>query len=105
MEVAASPADTTPPGPPRDLVAVPAPGAVTLAWRPNPEPDVALYAVYRASGPGDFTRVGSAVGGSTTYTDRDVRPGATYRYAVTALDRARRANESSRSSEATATVP
>jgi hypothetical protein len=104
-EVAASPADTTPPGAPRDLVAVPSPGAVTLAWRPNPEPDVALYAVYRAAGPGDFARVGSAVGGSTTYADRDVRPGATYRYAVTALDRARRANESPRSNEATATVP
>ncbi len=104
-EVAAAPADTTAPSAPQDLVAVPSPGAVTLAWRPNPEPDVALYVVYRAAGPGEPTRVGTAVGGATTYTDRDVRPGATYRYAVSALDRARRPNESPRSSEAAATVP
>ena len=31
------------------------------------------------------------------YTDRDVKAGTTYRYAVTALDRARRPNESPRS--------
>jgi hypothetical protein len=101
----AAPADTTAPSAPRDLVAVPSPGAITLAWKASPEPDVALYAVYRASGPGAPVRVGAAVGGSTTYTDRDVRPGAAYRYAVTALDRARRPNESAPSNEATATAP
>ena len=103
--VAATPVDTTPPSPPRDLVAVPSPGAITLAWKASPEPDVALYAVYRAAGTGAFLRVGTAVGGATTYTDRDVRGGVTYRYAVTALDRARRANESARSGEAAATLP
>jgi hypothetical protein len=34
-----------------------------------------------------------------------VRPGATYRYAVTALDRARRPNESARSNEISVRVP
>jgi predicted small lipoprotein YifL len=103
--VAAAPADTTAPSAPRDLVAVASPGAITLAWKPSPEPDVALYAVYRAAGPGESVRIGAAVGGSTTYTDRDVRPGVPYRYAVTALDRARRPNQSARSNEAAATAP
>jgi predicted small lipoprotein YifL len=103
--VAVTPVDTTPPTAPRGLVAVPSPGGVALAWTASPEPDVALYAVYRAAGGGELRRVGAAVGGATTYTDRDVQPGVAYRYAVTALDRARRPNESPRSDEATATVP
>jgi fibronectin type 3 domain-containing protein len=103
--LAATPVDTTPPSPPGNLVAVPSPGAVRLAWNPSPEEDVALYAVYRAVGAGDFVRIATLGAVSTVYTDRDVRPGATYRYAVTALDRARRANESARSNEARVTLP
>jgi hypothetical protein len=40
----------------------------------------------------------------TTFIDRDVATG-TYRYFVTAVDRASRANESRRSVEIAATVP
>jgi hypothetical protein len=103
--VTATPIDTTPPTPPADLVAVPSPGAVRLAWRPSPEPDVALYAIYRAAGDDAFARVGTTGGGITTFVDRDVQRGVAYRYAVTALDRARAANESGRSNEARATAP
>ena len=103
--VAVTPVDTTPPSPPPQLIAIPAAGSVRLAWNPSPEEDVALYAVYRAEGNTAFIRVGTAQVSSTTYTDRDVQPGRTYRYAVTALDRARQANESARSNTVTVTVP
>lgn len=95
--VAVAPADTTPPGAPTGLVAVPSSGAVRLAWNPSPEADVAAYAVYRAADSGELMRVATALTPATVYTDRDVRPGVTYRYAVTAIDRARKPNESARS--------
>jgi fibronectin type 3 domain-containing protein len=99
------PVDTTPPRPPTDLTAVPSVGSVRLAWRASLEEDVALYAVYRATGAGEFTRIGTALAGTTTFVDRDVRPGISYRYAVTALDRARKPNESGRSAEVSVTAP
>ena len=97
--VSATPVDTTPPTPPAELVAIPTAGSVRLAWRPSPEPDVALYGVYRAVGEGAFVRVGTTAATNTVFIDRDITAGTTYRYAVTALDRARRANESGRSNE------
>jgi fibronectin type 3 domain-containing protein len=103
--VTAMPVDTTPPRPPTDLTAVPSVGSVRLAWRASLEEDVALYAVYRATGAGEFTRIGTALAGTTTFVDRDVRPGISYRYAVTALDRARKPNESGRSAEVSVTAP
>ena len=98
-------ADTTPPAAPANLLAVPSPGAVRLAWNPSGSPDVALYAIYRAGEAGDFMRIATTMAVATVYLDRDVRPGATYRYAVTALDRARRPNESARSNEISVRVP
>ena len=95
--VAVAPTDTTPPPAPAGLVAVPSGGAIRLAWNPSPEADVAAYAVYRAAEAGDFVRIATTVPPATVYTDRDVRPGTTYRYAVTAIDRARKPNESARS--------
>ena len=103
--VAATPVDTTPPSPPTRLIAIPAAGSVRLAWNPSPEEDVALYAVYRAEGVGAFTRIGTTQAITTVYTDRDVQSGRTYRYAVTALDRARQPNESARSNEVSVTAP
>ena len=95
--VAAAPARTTPPAAPTGLVAVPSSGAVRLAWNPSPEADVAAYAVYRAGESGELLRIATTLPPGTVYTDRDVPPGATYRYAVTAIDRARKPNESARS--------
>ena len=102
--VAASPVDSTPPGPPTDVVAVPSQATVRLVWRASPEPDVARYLVYRGREGGPLERVGSAVPPATTFTDRDV-PAGRWRYAVSAQDRSSRANESSRSAEVTVTVP
>jgi predicted small lipoprotein YifL len=102
--VAATPALTTPPEAPRDLVAIVSAGAVRLAWRESSEPNVAQYAVYRAMGTGNLIRIGTVLVGITTFVDRDVRPGTIYRYAVTAIDNARHPNESARSSEVTVTA-
>lgn len=103
--VAATPMDTTPPSAPTRLIGIPASGSVRLAWNASPEEDVALYAMYRAEGAGAFLRVATTQRITTVYTDRDVQSGRTYRYAVTALDRARQANESARSNEVSVTVP
>jgi predicted small lipoprotein YifL len=98
-------ADTTPPAAPANLLAVPTAGTVRLAWNPSGSPDVAVYAIYRAGQTGDFVRIATTMAIATVYVDRDVRPGTTYRYAVTALDRARRPNESPRSNEISVRVP
>lgn len=104
--VAATPMDLTPPSPPTNLVAVPSETAVRLAWNPSPEEDVAGYVVYRAAPPGaDFVRLTPIPTSQTTYTDRSVERGRTYSYVVTAVDRSPRANESARSTPASATVP
>jgi fibronectin type 3 domain-containing protein len=103
--VLASPADTTPPAPPAALLAVPSAGAVRLAWNPSGAPDVAAYAVYRGGETGELVRIATVLPATTVYLDQDVRSGATYRYAVTALDRARRPNESPRSNIVSARVP
>ena len=103
--VAATPRNTTPPGPPGDLVAVPFPGTVRLAWSPSPESTVALYAVYRTAPTGAFVRIGTTASGNTTFTDRTAQSGMTYRYAVTAIDNARQPNESARSVDVTVAVP
>jgi fibronectin type 3 domain-containing protein len=103
--VAVTPVDMTPPGPPANLVVIPSATAVRLSWRSSPDADVAVYAVYRATGTGGFMRIGTTAAITTVFIDRDVTQGTRYRYAVTALDRARTPNESARSNEVTVVVP
>jgi fibronectin type 3 domain-containing protein len=68
--------------------------------------DVAGYRVYRSTTAGrGHTPLTQSPQGATTYVDADVRPGQTYFYVVTAVDRARRANESVPSPEAAVTLP
>lgn len=103
---AATPEDRTPPAQPRGLVAVVAGATVRLAWDAVGDPDVAGYHVYRSTTPGrDHGRLTSAPQGPTTYVDDQVRPGQTYHYVVTAVDRSRRANESVPSPEVSARLP
>jgi fibronectin type 3 domain-containing protein len=75
-----------------------------LAWNPSPEEDVALYAIYRAVGDGELIRIGATQTPTTVFVDRDVSVGTRYRYAVTAIDRARNPNESPRSNVVTVTA-
>ena len=102
--VAATPGRTTPPAPPASLVGVPSAGSVRLSWAASPDPNVAGYVIYRGGPTGDLARIGSTRAPATTFTDRDLAPGA-YRYAVTAQDATARANESARSNEVTVTLP
>ena len=103
--VAVTPIETRPPTPPSNLVAIPSAGTIRLAWSSSPSAGVATYAVYRAGGTGALVRIGTTTSGNTTFIDREVQPGATYRYAVSAIDNARKPNESLRSSEVTITLP
>jgi fibronectin type 3 domain-containing protein len=102
--VEATPRDVTPPSAPANLIGIASEGTVRLSWSPSPEADVVGYIVYRAPEGGAFERIGSTTTPSTTFVDRAVTRG-TYRYAVTAHDRAARPNESPRSNEARVTVP
>jgi fibronectin type 3 domain-containing protein len=87
-------------------VAVLAGSTVRLAWQAVPDPDVLGYVVYRSTTAGrGHARLVTAPQGATTYVDTDVRPGQTYFYVVTAVDRAKRANESVPSQEVSATLP
>lgn len=106
LVVAAKPEDTTPPAAPRNLVAVPVPGGVRLAWEPSPEADVAGYLVHRSTVPGrGYAPLFRNPQPGTTYVDSSVRRGETYFYVVTAVDRSPRANESVPSAEVRVTVP
>jgi hypothetical protein len=103
---AATPEDRTPPAQPRGLVAVVAGPTVRLAWQAVPDADVAGYLVYRSGTAGrGHAKLTLSPQGGTTYVDTDVRPGQTYFYVVTAVDRAKQPNESVPSPEASATVP
>ena len=105
-EVAATPRDLVPPAPPRGLVAVPGAGAVALAWDANAEADLLGYVVYRREPPHLVpVRLTETPIGRTTFTDGTIRPGATYLYAVTAVDRSTRRNESAPSEEIGVTLP
>jgi fibronectin type 3 domain-containing protein len=102
----ATPEDATPPAQPRGLVAVLAGATVRLAWQAVPDPDVAGYIIYRSTTAGrGHVRLTGTPQASTTYVDADVQPGQTYFYVVTAVDRAKRANESVPSPEVSATLP
>lgn len=102
----ATPEDRTPPAQPRGLVAVAAGATVRLVWQAVEDPDLAGYHIYRSTSPGrGYEKLTPAAQQPTTYVDTQVRRGQTYYYVVTAVDRARAANESVPSPEANATVP
>jgi hypothetical protein len=77
---------------------------VALDWSDNAEQDLAGYRVYRgdASG-GPYAQVGPVLVTSSGYTDADLVQGRTYYYVVSAVDAG--GYESSRSGEASATIP
>jgi len=105
-EVAVTPEDLTAPAPPSGLSAIPSEGGVALAWSPNTEADLQGYLVYRREPEGVTpTRLTPSPILTTTLTDRTARPGATYLYSVTAVDRSPRHNESAPSPEVEVRLP
>jgi hypothetical protein len=77
------PADTTAPSAPTGLAATgPTTSSVPLSWTPNPMAEgVTGYDVFR-----NGTKIGSASGITTTFTDSGVTAGTTYQYAIDAHD-------------------
>ncbi|GKS58349.1 hypothetical protein YTPLAS18_18760 [Nitrospira sp.] len=84
-----------------DPVTRPTTKAVTLAWDPNPETDIAGYKVYVGTKSGRYGPPIS-LGNVTTYTFANLEPGSTYYFVVTAYDKS--GNESSPSSEVSTTL-
>jgi hypothetical protein len=81
------PVDDFPPDAPTRLSAVSSEGAITLVWEPNAEPDVAGYLVLRGeAGDATLAPVTDTVVTEARFTDRTVRPGVRYVYAVQAID-------------------
>lgn len=102
-EVSATPKDMTPPDKPTGLTVVPGVGRAFLTWNENKERDLAGYRVYRSTRTGkDYERLTDTVLTRTTFSDETAKPGATYYYRITAVDRAD--NESTGSEEKKADV-
>jgi fibronectin type 3 domain-containing protein len=99
--------DTTAPAAPTGLTATVTDGHVALHWSASPDADVAGYLVFRG-GTTPVATDGTALSGATPvtgvdYTDPGVAAGATYFYAVVAVDAA--GNRSPASAEAVAELP
>ena len=88
---------------PKGLVALAEAGRVRLVWEASDAPDLAGYRISRR-GPDtqEFVPLTAEPITATEYADRDLAPGATYSYRVTAVDRL--GNESRPSDAATATA-
>jgi hypothetical protein len=99
--------DVYPPGLPTGLQAVySGPGQVPfidLLWAPVIDSDLAGYYVYRRAESGQPARINSELLKTPAFRDSNVEAGKTYWYSVSAVDS--RGNESSRSEEASESVP
>jgi hypothetical protein len=92
--------DTVPPAQVRAVLGLAGSRVVVLSWPSSPEPDAAGYNVYRGTG-GETLRLAASNLTSARFIDEGLTDETTYRYAVTALDRA--GNEGPRSEVASFT--
>jgi predicted small lipoprotein YifL len=89
------PKDVFPPATPKGLAAVAAPDGVQLVWDANTEPDLAGYIVLRAGSPDETLQPLTPLPiRDTVYRDTAVTAGASYWYAIVAVDSASPANSS-----------
>lgn len=95
--VSLTPKDTFAPGVPTGLTPVPGTRSVELLWDRNTEKDLAGYRVYR-----DGVRLSEMIP-SPAYSDKAITPGKTYRYQVSAVDKA--GNESALSQPVESVIP
>jgi hypothetical protein len=87
-EKCVTPKDTFPPAVPGNLNAVSPPGSIQLTWDANTEPDLAGYKVLRADAPGDTLRpLTPELIRDASFSDPNIKPGASYEYAIVAVDR------------------
>ena len=99
--VSITPKDIFPPPAPTGLTAAIGVGTIELAWERSVAPDLKTYVIYRAEGGGPMQKLAEA--DSPVYTDRAIKSGTTYRYAVSAVDQ--KNNESDKSATAEALAP
>ena len=99
-----TPVDRFAPAVPAGLTAVTGLGSIELSWDRPAETDLAGFRVYRAAGSGELTLVSPAVPfAAANFSDRAVKPGAAYRYAVASVDQ--NGNESARTPPVEITAP
>ena len=99
-DIPVTPTDLTPPSSPGAVTAISLKEGMELQWLRNKEPDLLGYYVYRRKlGEGEFTRLNSDPVDKTVFLDKDVTLGQEYDYAVSAVDKSPRKNESPRSEE------
>ncbi len=97
-----------PPDPPSGLESIPnqplsAPASIDLSWDASPTRAVTGYNVYRSDSPSaSFARLTPAPIAGVSFRDLNVQPSRSYRYRVTAVDRA--GNESAPSQEIVETI-
>jgi len=99
---AITPVDEFPPPAPLGLRAVAGLNSIELAWDRGPAEDVDSYRIYRSTDGDPAQRIAGEVTAGN-YSDRDIVPGRSYRYAVSAVDRL--GNESPPSEEVERTAP
>ena len=99
--LAAQAPETVPPAIPAGLTTTIGDKMVHLDWANNSEPDFASYTIYRSTVSGSGYSVIASGLTASAYTDDTVVNGATYFYAVTAVDTS--GGESARSNEVSST--
>jgi len=94
-EVAVSYMDTSPPGIPTGLAAIPVGDGVLLKWVPKVEKDFSGFNIYRKIGKEKgFVKINTSLVKTASWVDADVKPKSRYVYAVTSVDSSAAANES-----------
>lgn len=78
--------DRTPPGPPTDLSVRSDGMRVRLDWGPSPAGDVVAYLIHRSEVGGADTVLARVPASARSFRDERLRLGATYVYAVSAVD-------------------
>lgn len=88
---------TTPP-PVQSPPPAKSPTSLRLDWNANTETDLAGYRIYRSTTSGVYgAPVATAPASATSFVDAGVKPGVTYFFTITAVDKA--GNESVRSNQ------
>jgi fibronectin type 3 domain-containing protein len=101
-EVAATPIDLTPPVPPTGVTAVRTDAGIKIFWDRSDATDLSGYRIYRRASDRDgYEMLGKVEPMYTLFVDTKAGESVRYYYAITALDGATPANESSKSKEAT----
>ncbi len=76
---------------------------IDITWRPNSEPDLAGYNIYRRSTNDAPVKINSELVKTPRFADPEIQPGMKYFYSVSAVDL--RGNESGKSEETSETAP